>query len=65
MGSPAYVVKSSRAETLKREVRELVRQIAPEAPVYREYTMEFLARAVHAAALVHDADARRRVRRSR
>jgi ABC-type antimicrobial peptide transport system permease subunit len=26
------------------QVRELVRQIAPEAPVYREYTMEFLAR---------------------
>ena len=44
MGSPAYVVKSSRAASLGREVRELVRQIAPEAPVYREYTMEFLAR---------------------
>ena len=44
MGSPAYVVKSSRAASLTREVRELVRQIAPEAPVYREYTMEFLAR---------------------
>jgi predicted permease len=44
MGSPAYVVKSRRAESLTREVRELVRQIAPEAPVYREYTMEFLAR---------------------
>jgi predicted permease len=44
MGSPAYVVKSPRAETLAREVRELVRQVAPEAPVYREYTMEFLAR---------------------
>ena len=44
MGSPAYVVKSRRAATLQREVRELVRQIAPEAPVYREYTMEFLAR---------------------
>jgi putative ABC transport system permease protein len=44
MSSPAYVLKSSRAETLQREVRELVRQIAPEAPVYREYTMEFLAR---------------------
>ena len=43
MGSPAYVVKSPRAETLAREVRELVRQVAPEAPVYREYTMEFLA----------------------
>lgn len=43
MGSPAYVVKSPRAASLTREVRELVRQIAPEAPVYREFTMEFLA----------------------
>jgi putative ABC transport system permease protein len=43
VGSPAYVVKSSRAAGLTREVRELVRQVAPEAPVYREYTMEFLA----------------------
>jgi predicted permease len=44
MGSPAYVVKSARAENLKREVRELIHQVAPEAPVYREFTMEFLAR---------------------
>jgi hypothetical protein len=43
MGSPAYVVKSPRASSLGREVRDLVRQVAPEAPVYREYTMEFLA----------------------
>ncbi|MFN2548737.1 MAG: ADOP family duplicated permease [Myxococcales bacterium] len=43
LGSPAYVIKSPRAGTLKAEVRELVHQIAPEAPVYREYTMEFLA----------------------
>jgi hypothetical protein len=43
MGSPAYVVKSSRAASLTREVRNLVREIAPEAPVYREYTMEFLS----------------------
>ena len=43
MGSPAYVVKSPRAATLQGEIRELVRQVAPEAPVYREYTMEFLA----------------------
>ena len=43
MGSPAYVVKSPRAETLGPEVRELVRQVAPEAPVYREFTMKFLA----------------------
>ena len=44
MGSPAYVVKSVRADGLTREVRELVRQIAPEAPVYREFTMASLAR---------------------
>ena len=44
MGSPAYVVKSPRADVLTREVREIIRQVAPEAPVYREYTMEFLAR---------------------
>jgi len=41
--SPAYVIKSPRAASLGREVRELVRQVAPEAPVYREYTMAFLA----------------------
>jgi predicted permease len=44
MTSPAYVVKSTRADRLQPEVRELVRQIAPEAPVYREYTMAFLAK---------------------
>jgi predicted permease len=43
MGSPAYVVKSPRAASLGPEVRALVRQVAPEAPVYREYTMAFLA----------------------
>lgn len=42
MGSPAYVVKSPRAASLTREVRELVRQVAPEAPMYRGFTMEFL-----------------------
>jgi predicted permease len=44
LGSPAYVVKSPNAASLGPQVRELVRQIAPEAPVYREYTMDFLAR---------------------
>ncbi|HYC52910.1 MAG TPA: ABC transporter permease [Gemmatimonadaceae bacterium] len=43
MGSPAYIVKSPRAASLQSEVRAMVREIAPEAPVYREYTMEFLA----------------------
>ena len=41
--TPGYVVKSARAEDLAPEVRELVRQVAPEAPVYRVYTMESLA----------------------
>lgn len=44
LGSPAYVVKSPLAATLQRQARELVHEVAPEAPVYREYTMEFLAR---------------------
>jgi putative ABC transport system permease protein len=42
--SPAYVVKSSRADQMTGEIRRLVREFAPEAPVYREFTMEFLAR---------------------
>jgi putative ABC transport system permease protein len=36
-------VKSPRASSLGTEVRHLVRQVAPEAPVYRDFTMEFLA----------------------
>ena len=44
MGSPAYVVKSPRADMLTRDIRAIVRQVAPEAPVYREFTGEFLAR---------------------
>jgi predicted permease len=43
MGSPAYVVKSTRAGSLKNEVRAIIHEYAAEAPVYREYTMEFLA----------------------
>jgi hypothetical protein len=44
MSSPAYVVKSNRPDGLRREVRAIIHDVAPEAPVYREYTMEFLAR---------------------
>ncbi|HEX5070971.1 MAG TPA: ADOP family duplicated permease [Vicinamibacterales bacterium] len=43
MGSPAYVIKSPRASELTADVRKLVKEVAPEAPVYREFTMEFLA----------------------
>jgi predicted permease len=42
MGSPAYVLKSTRAEQLKNEVRKIIHDVAPEAPVYREFTMEYL-----------------------
>jgi putative ABC transport system permease protein len=44
MGSPAYVLKSTRAGLIKNEVRKIIHEVAPEAPVYREFTMEFLQR---------------------
>jgi predicted permease len=43
VSSPAFVVKTRRAETIAPEVRALVRQVAPEAPMYRIYTMAYLA----------------------
>lgn len=44
VSSPAYVVKTKRAEVIGPEVRALVRQVAPTAPMYRVYTMAGLAR---------------------
>ncbi|HMU62028.1 MAG TPA: ABC transporter permease [Gemmatimonadales bacterium] len=44
MSSPAYVVKTSRAEFIAPEVRALAREVAPEAPMYRVFTMAGLAR---------------------
>jgi predicted lysophospholipase L1 biosynthesis ABC-type transport system permease subunit len=41
--TPAYVVKTARAEAIAPEVRTLIRQVAPEAPMYRAYTMAGLA----------------------
>ena len=41
--SPAYVVKSPRARVLASEVRALVREVAPESPMYRIFTMDDLA----------------------
>jgi predicted lysophospholipase L1 biosynthesis ABC-type transport system permease subunit len=43
VSSPAYVVKSPRAGTIAPEIRALVREMAPEAPMYRVFTMERLA----------------------
>lgn len=44
MSSPAYVIKSARADVITNEVRDVIHDIAPEAPVYREFTGEYLAR---------------------
>jgi putative ABC transport system permease protein len=43
ISSPAYVLKTARADVIAPEVRALVREVAPEAPMYRTYTMEALA----------------------
>jgi hypothetical protein len=43
VGTPAYVVKTERAETIAAEIRALAREISPTAPVYREFTMRTLA----------------------
>jgi ABC-type antimicrobial peptide transport system permease subunit len=42
-GSPAYVLKSTRAEQLEPEVRAVIREIIPESPMYRIFTMRGLA----------------------
>ncbi len=43
ISSPAYVVKTSRADHIAPEIRAMVREVAPEAPMYRVYTMAGLA----------------------
>jgi predicted permease len=44
ISSPAYVVKTRRAESIAPEVRALVREVAPSAPMYRVFTMAGLAK---------------------
>jgi predicted permease len=41
--SPGYVVKTTRAEVIAPEVRALIQEVAPEAPMYRVYTLDNLA----------------------
>jgi putative ABC transport system permease protein len=43
ISSPAYVLKTARAEDIAPEVRALAREVAPEAPMYRIFTMAGLA----------------------
>jgi predicted permease len=42
-GSPAYVLRSSRADQLAPEVQAIIREFIPESPMYRVFTMERLA----------------------
>jgi predicted permease len=41
--SPAYVLKSARADQLAPEVRAVIRELAPQSPMYRIFTMKSLA----------------------
>src|SRR5688572_22662481 len=41
--SPAYVMKSARADRLEPEVRAVIRDVIPTSPMYRIFTMERLA----------------------
>ena len=42
-GSPAYVMKTARANEITPEVRAIIREMIPESPMYRIFTMETLA----------------------
>ncbi len=44
ISSPAFVVKTRRAETIGPEIRALVKQVFPSAPMYRVFTMAGLAK---------------------
>ena len=43
LASPGYVVSTAQAEDIAPRIRALVREVAPEAPMYRTYTMQGLA----------------------
>jgi predicted permease len=41
--SPAYVVKTARAEQIAPEIRAVINEVIPESPMYRVFTMKTLA----------------------
>jgi predicted permease len=41
--SPAYVMRSARADRIAGEVRAIIREVAPQSPMYRIFTMQGLA----------------------
>ena len=44
VGTPAYVIKTTRMDSIAAAVRSVYRELAPEAPVYRVFTMDQLSR---------------------
>ncbi len=44
VGSPAYVVKTPRADVIAADIRALMLEVVPESPMYRIFTMEGLER---------------------
>lgn len=42
-GSPAYVLRTTRADEIAPEVRALIQEVIPESPMYRVFTMKTLA----------------------
>jgi putative ABC transport system permease protein len=42
LSTPAYVLRTPRADSIAPDVRALVREVAPEAPMYRVFTIEEL-----------------------
>lgn len=49
VGTPAYVVKSARAEAIGNDIRAMLREFVPGAPMYRVFTMDELAHRANAA----------------
>jgi predicted permease len=43
VGTPAYVMRTERADIIAADVREVIREFAPDAPMYRIFTMDRLA----------------------
>lgn len=43
LSSPGYVVKTDRVDEIGPEIRALIREVAPSAPMYRTFTMDALA----------------------
>lgn len=57
VGSPAYVVRTPRADDIASDIRALMREHVPASPMYRVFAMERLAQRSMAQGSFHHADA--------